>query len=183
MLTDRLVLTPVGIEMRIAMHSSRQAFANLLGVRLPEGWPEFPQAFAVDSDSSSPPWSGYLFAGKDSCNLIGNGGFVSSPDSSGAVEIGYEIAPEYRNQGFATEAAQALMEIAHKGGARTVIAHSLPFPNASNAVMRKLGMSFVSELGARDDRVWRWQRSLRRDTAHDNQAIRRKSTASSRSSA
>ena len=160
MMTNRLVLTPVGMDLRIAMHSSRQAFADLLGVRLPEGWPEFPEAFAPSADTSPPPWTGYLFAGRDSCALIGNGGFVSSPDTTGTVEIGYEIAPEFRDQGYATEAAGALVEIAREAGARAVIAHSLPFPNPSNAVMRKLGMTYDAELGNGDDKVWRWRVTL-----------------------
>lgn len=160
MMTNRLVLTPVGMDLRLAMDSSRQAFAQLLGVRLPEGWPEFPEAFAPDVASSPPPWTGYLFADKDSCALIGNGGFVSAPDAAGTVEIGYEIAPEYRNRGFATEAAAALVDIARGAGARAVIAHSLPFPNPSNAVMRKLGMTFDSEVGDGDNKVWRWHLTL-----------------------
>lgn len=160
MMTNRLILTPVGMDLRIAMRSSRQAFADLLGVRLPEGWPEFPEAFSLTADTSPPPWTGYLFADLDSCALIGNGGFVSSPDATGTVEIGYEIAPEFRNQGFATEAARELIEIARNAGARAVIAHSLPFPNASNAVMRKLGMTFDAEAGIGDRKVWRWRTPL-----------------------
>jgi RimJ/RimL family protein N-acetyltransferase len=162
MMTNRLVLTPVGMDLRLAMDSSRQAFAQLLGVRLPEGWPEFPEAFAPNVDSSPPPWMGYLFADKDSCALIGNGGFVSAPDVAGTVEIGYEIAHEFRNQGFATEAAAALVDIARKAGARAVIAHSLPVLNPSNAVMRKLGMTFIAELGSGDQTVWRWRVELDR---------------------
>jgi len=158
MFTERLVLTPVSLDMRLAMHSSRNAFAALLDIALPEGWPQFPQAFAVGWDTNPAPWSGYLFAEHETCTLVGNGGFVGPPDESGTVEIGYEIAPAFRLNGYATEAARALMEKAFAAGARAVIAHSLPAPNASNAVMRKLGMQLVGEIGQRDQKVWRWRR-------------------------
>jgi RimJ/RimL family protein N-acetyltransferase len=160
MMTKRLVLMPVGMEMRIALHRSRQALSDLLSVRLPEGWPEFPEAFALDVQSSPPPWTGYLFVDRKSRSLIGNGGFVSSPDPAGTVEIGYEIAPEFRNQGFASEAGAALVEIARAAGAQAVIAHSLPVLNPSNAVMRKLGMTFAGPLGKGDQTVWRWHVAL-----------------------
>jgi RimJ/RimL family protein N-acetyltransferase len=160
MMTERLSFTPVSQDMRVAMHSSRETFAELVGLRLPAGWPEFPEAFAGEREASPPPWSGYLFADRATPTLIGNGGFVSPPDRDGVVEIGYEIAPEFRGRGLATEAARALMDIALGAGAKAVIAHSLPVPNASNAVMRKLGMAFVAELGAGEERVWRWKRTL-----------------------
>lgn len=160
MMTKRLVITPVGMDMRIAMHRSRQALADLLGVRLPDGWPEFPEAFALDADVSPPPWTGYLFVDSNGCALVGNGGFVSSPDPAGTVEIGYEIAPEFRNQGFASEAGAALLDIAREAGAQAVIAHSLPVLNPSNAVMRKLGMTFAGPLGKGDQTVWRWRVAL-----------------------
>lgn len=160
MMTKRLVITPVGMDMRIAMHRSRVALADLLGVRLPEGWPEFPEAFALDVQSSPPPWTGYLFVDRDGRALVGNGGFVSSPDPAGTVEIGYEIAPEFRNQGLASEAGAALVDIAREAGAKAVIAHSLPVLNPSNAVMRKLGMTFAGPLGNGDQTVWRWRVAL-----------------------
>jgi RimJ/RimL family protein N-acetyltransferase len=58
--------------------------------------------------------------------LVGNGGFTGSPDESGTVEIGYEIASEYWNRGFATEVAQGMIDyaFAHED-VKAVIAHTL----------------------------------------------------------
>ena len=76
------------------------------------------------------------------------------------MEIGYEIAPEHRNRGFATEATRAMIDYAFAhADARVaaVVAHTLAETNASNAVLRKAGMSFVAEV---DDpevgKAWRW---------------------------
>lgn len=152
----RLSLLPVSPLMQLAMQSSPAAFARILDVTLPAGWPEFPEAFAGEAQHSE-PWTGYIFVRRDEPQLIGNGGFVAPPDATGAVEIGYEIAPAFRNLGYATEAAQSLVAIAFRHGVDTVVAHSLPVPNASNAVMQKLGMRFVGEVGSGRSRVWRWR--------------------------
>ncbi len=102
-----------------------------------------------------------LFVHPRGRSLVGNGGFTGDPDDSGVVEIGYEIAPEHRNRGFATEAARAMIgyAFAHADArVAAVVAHTLAETNASNAVLRKAGMSFVAEV---DDpevgKVWRWR--------------------------
>lgn len=154
----RLTLVPVTAEMKAAMHRSRGEFASLVGVSLPEGWPQFPEAFATGGPAPLPPWSGFLFVDRPASALIGNGGLVAPPDERGAVEIGYEIAPQYRNKGYATEAAQALVALALENGASTVEAHTLAEVNASNAVLKKLGMRFVEELPNDEvGAVWRWR--------------------------
>jgi RimJ/RimL family protein N-acetyltransferase len=143
--TDRIRLVPVTPLMKQAMQHSRQTFASRIAVALPEGWPQFPEAFRPTGVAHEAPWTGYLFLSRTAPLLIGNGGFVAPPDPSGTVEIGYEIAPLYRGCGYATEAARRLLSIARASGATAVIAHSLAAPNASNAVMRKIGMAFATE--------------------------------------
>ena len=157
MLTERLRLLPLTAEHRQAFQHSRAAFAALLGVRLPAGWPEFPEAFGLDFPAAPAPWSPYLFLHRDEPSLIGNGGYVGAPDADGVVEIGYEIGPEHQGRGFATEAAGAMVAAAFEAGANAVVAHSLAEANASNAVMQKLGMRFDSELEQEGMKIWRWR--------------------------
>lgn len=157
-MTRRLSLVAVTPRMKLAMQSSRAALAQLAGVTLPDGWPEFPEAFSGEAETPA-PWHGYLFV--LGSQLVGNGGFVGAPDEVGSVEIGYEIAPAFRNNGYATEAAAGLVGLAYANGAQTVVAHSLPWPNASTAVMQKLGMRRV----AADSTVWRWAVERLRDPA------------------
>lgn len=155
-LTRRLTLLPVTPLMKLAMQSSPAALADLVGVALPEGWPEFPQAFS-DCAPTPAPWHGYLFIRRDRPQLVGNGGFVGPPDDRATVEIGYEIAPEFRDSGYATEAAAVLVGLAFANGVVAVAAHSLPWPNASTTVMQKLGMQRVGDVASSGSAVWRWE--------------------------
>lgn len=157
MITERLRLVPLTAEHRQAFQQSRETFARLLGATLPEGWPEFPEAFGTGFPTTPAPWSAYLFLHRHEPRLIGNGGYVGAPDDEGVVEIGYEIGPEHQGQGFATEAAAAMVAAAFEAGAKAVIAHSLAETNASNGVMKKLGMRFDSELEAEGIKIWRWR--------------------------
>lgn len=155
--SDRLRLVPVMGRMKAAMQLSRDAFSAETGASLPDGWPEFPEAFHGDDTDPDTPWTGYLFLLRDTPVLVGNGGFVGPPDAGGVVEIGYEIAPALRGIGYATEAARCMVDYAFANGAQTVIAHSLAETNASNAVMRKLGMRLAGEHEAEGTKIWRWR--------------------------
>ena len=148
-----------------ALLRNKRELAGILRVTVPDSWPHFPEAFSLPANeprrSERPPtgWHGYFFIHPEERTLVGNGGFTGEPDDSGAVEIGYEIASEHWNRGFATEAAQAMIDyaFAHEE-VRAVIAHTLAEMNASNSVLRKVGMTFVAEA---DDpevgKTWRWQ--------------------------
>lgn len=148
-----------------ALSRDKRELAAVLGVTVPDGWPLFPEAFSLPADESrrsgrsSSGWPAYFFVHPRERALVGNGGFAGEPDGSGVVEIGYEIAPEHQNRGFATEAARAMIDyaFAHEG-LQAVIAHTLAGANASNSVLRKVGMKFVAEA---DDpevgKTWRWR--------------------------
>src|SRR5918998_6924983 len=166
--TDRLRLIAVEPFHAEALSRDKREFAEILGVAVPDGWPQFPEAFSPPEDggfrrSERPPtdWRDYFFVHPRERTLVGNGGFAGDPDDSGVAEIGYEVAPEHQNRGYATEAARAMIgyAFAHEE-VRAVVAHTLAETNASNAVLRKVGMTFVAKVEVDDREVgkaWRWQ--------------------------
>jgi RimJ/RimL family protein N-acetyltransferase len=148
-----------------ALLRNKSELAAILQVTVPANWPHFPEAFslpALESGTSNPPptdWSGYFFIHPKEGVLVGSGGFKGEPDDSGTIEIGYEIASEYWNRGFATEAAQGMIDyaFAHEQ-VRAVIAHTLAQINASNSVLQKVGMRFIAEVDDPEEgKIWRWQ--------------------------
>jgi [ribosomal protein S5]-alanine N-acetyltransferase len=63
-----------------------------------------------------------------------------------AAELGYAIAPEFRRQGYAREAASAMMSWAHaRNGVRTFFLTISPSNIASLGVAQSLGFSKIDE--------------------------------------
>jgi RimJ/RimL family protein N-acetyltransferase len=67
-------------------------------------------------------------------------------DTGETVEIGYALRPKYWNQGYATEAAKALLRIAFENvKLGEVYAFTLPANTASRRVMEKSGFVYQRE--------------------------------------
>jgi predicted GNAT family acetyltransferase len=75
-----------------------------------------------------------------------------------AVEIGYQVAPLYRRQGYASEATKAMMDwTLSQPGMQTVTAGCAPDNIASKRVLEKIGMDLIE---AREKvLVWKLSRS------------------------
>jgi [ribosomal protein S5]-alanine N-acetyltransferase len=128
---------------------------------VPAGWPEFPEAIGFSAAKlqerpDEADWWMHFFLDPDG-RLVGSGGFVGPPQD-GVAEIGYEIAPEFRGRGYATEAARAMVAKARANGAQAVIAHTLTHQNPSTSVLKRLGFRFVGEVpDGEQGTVWQWR--------------------------
>lgn len=157
---QRLKLVVVSNQIKSDLRDNRDNFEKIHGIILPDNWPKFPEAFAEDNDANNgqEPFCGYLFIEAKTNRLIGNGGLIQGNKNDDMVEIGYEIAPAFQGHGFATEAAQAMIDIAFENGAKKVVAHTEAVANPSNSVLKKLGMKFTKELPDEElGKVWQWK--------------------------
>jgi ribosomal-protein-alanine N-acetyltransferase len=78
---------------------------------------------------------------RDGGGLIGNCGVRLEMAGARAGELGYEIAPAHWDQGYATEAAEAMMHFGFEAlGLHRIWAHTVAENVASQRVMEKLGM-------------------------------------------
>jgi ribosomal-protein-alanine N-acetyltransferase len=85
-------------------------------------------------------WWTYFPIHKQDNTLIGSGGYKGKPTTEGIVELGYEIASDYRNRGLATEMTKGLIENAFRHASVTsIIAHTLGHNNPSTKVLQKCG--------------------------------------------
>ena len=110
--------------------------------------------------TSANPWIlGFCIQLRDSDAVVGQCGFKGPPASNGVVEIAYSVEPENEGNGYATEAAEALVKYAFEHNeVQTVRAHTLPETNASTRVLTKCGFRNVGEVNDPDDGpVWRWE--------------------------
>jgi RimJ/RimL family protein N-acetyltransferase len=154
-----------------ALKDNRPLFGELIGSAVPEGWPEFPEAigFTLEhlqtASEAERSWSMQFFVDPANGRLLGSGGFAAPP-SERTVEIGYEIAPEFRGHGFGAAAARALIDRAVASGeVDHVLAHTLPGANPSTGVLVSLGFEHTDD--REDPEVglvweWRWSRTVER---------------------
>jgi [ribosomal protein S5]-alanine N-acetyltransferase len=162
--TTRLKLLQCDTNLLEAAITGNDRFAAALGVTVPDNWTEFglgPVKYALKQLEENPDsigWWTYFPIHKKDRKLIGSGGYKGIPTPDGEVEIGYEIAPDYRNLGLATEMAMGLVAHAFNHEyVKLVLAHTLAYENTSTSVLRKCGFKKMDEINDPDDGlIWKW---------------------------
>jgi ribosomal-protein-alanine N-acetyltransferase len=141
-----------------------EALMTHLDILIPPVWTEFgrpPFQYALEriqNHSSDPKWWSWLPILVAENTLIGNCGYKGAP-KNGTVEIGYEVAEDYRGQGFGTEMAVALIKNAFMyETVQEVIAHTLAEENASVNILRKCGFTLKEQINDPEDgQIWKWE--------------------------
>ncbi len=163
--TTNLDLIPCDIEILKAAIQGDEILAKKINVIVQDNWTGFgvgPLQFSLDrlaEGDAEKNWWTYLPIHKEDNKLIGSGGYKGKPTTDGTVEIGYEIAPAYRNRGLATEMAKGLIENAFKDTrVKSIIAHTLGQENPSTKVLKKCGFEKVQEINDPDHGlIWKWE--------------------------
>ena len=107
-------------------------------VEVTKGWLTEVEKHNSDEDSQVLDWG---FELKSTGLLIGSGGAVYKPELE-KWSIGYNIAFDYWNKGYTTEAARAIVEYLSSMGVKHICAsHAVDNP-ASGRVMEKIGMKY-----------------------------------------
>ena len=98
------------------------------------------------TDELHHPWQTYWLIVLSQDNFgAGLAGFKGVPNENGSTEIGYGIDPAYQNQGYTSEAIQALVEWAlGQPTCNRVTATEVENP-ASRRLLEKLGARLIAE--------------------------------------
>jgi [ribosomal protein S5]-alanine N-acetyltransferase len=150
--TDRLTLVPFTLEF-IAALERRQEAERLLGARIPDDWPDEELSGLVslyaDWVCNDPTVVGYgpwIVIARDEDAVVGSAGFIGKPDDERTIELGFGSHADYRNRGYASEAARALVAWGlEQPGVERVIAKCDPDNLPSVRVLEKIGMNRVSD--------------------------------------
>jgi ribosomal-protein-alanine N-acetyltransferase len=144
-----VTLSPATLAQLEAYFRDPAELADLLGARLPEGWPIDPTAFlhvanalhlAPDAASHLMYWAFDPGSGA----LIGDGGWREKGD--GVIEVAWEIAEEHRGRGLALGLVQALRDRAFDDPAVTRIdAHIRCEDSASSRTLARAGFQKVED--------------------------------------
>jgi RimJ/RimL family protein N-acetyltransferase len=99
----------------------------------------------LEKDPSEQPWLYRAAVLRETGRVVGRAGFHAPPDETGTVEIGYEVLPPQRRQGFAAEMAVGLMRWGAEHGATACLASIRPDNTPSLALTRRLGFVRIGE--------------------------------------
>lgn len=150
--TLRLLLVQTPLEVIQQRLQTDRFSAKLDGqeIYFPPEWPGdalpmfAPWAEHLLQHPQSEDWGGILVE-KASLTAVGQMGCKGLPDEHGMVEIGYGINPSFWGRGYATEAAQALVEwLKNQQSVKYIKAETLPDNVASRRVLEKTGFSQIS---------------------------------------
>jgi ribosomal-protein-alanine N-acetyltransferase len=167
--TPRLRLVCCNSEIIEALLEGDAKLSGLLGIEIPGKWTEFGEpAFRwtynkINAGRCKKEWFSYLPVLRLENMLVGSCGYKGNP-VNGMVEIGYEVAEDYRGKGLATEIAGALIDHAMQlNEIDRVQAHTLAEENESGSVLKRCGMQKVEEVEDPDDgKIWRWEITKRK---------------------
>ena len=113
LITARMTLLPLPARAAAALPEDRQEASRILDATLPSEWPAADllevlplQAAALPSDERFGVW---VMIERESRSVVGDIGFMGPPDKDGSVEVGYSEIPGRRRDGYATEAARAIL--------------------------------------------------------------------------
>jgi len=153
--SQRMTLIAANTELVLADLEGTASLAALLEAVVADNWPpelfdREPMNYALRqlADPAEQGWSFWYLLDKleEQPFVLGLCGFRGRPDESGSVEIGYSVLPQFRNQGYATEAVERLVTWAFSHqSVLEVTAETLPYLQQSIRVMKKNGFTYKGQ--------------------------------------
>ncbi|HCI80751.1 MAG TPA: GNAT family N-acetyltransferase [Ktedonobacter sp.] len=152
--SERLLLIPFSLDLKKLTLANKSKLAELLGVHVPEHWPQkdFAEALPffigqMEQDPTHATWD-VITVHKADKVVIGGIGCHGAPDEAGMVEIGYDIIPEYQRHGYATEmAGRFITWLFQQPDIKVITAECLDDNIGSIRVLEKVGMKRVGHDG------------------------------------
>jgi RimJ/RimL family protein N-acetyltransferase len=143
---------------RALLDGDRAEAGRIAGMALPDEFPEpddldgflSVQLQRIEAAPHRRAWTARLMRSRANGEAVGHCGFHGPPEIIGRAEIGYTVFERFRRQGYATEAAGALVRWALQRGETKVYAAVSPDNPASLAVVRSLGFR---QVGTQEDEI------------------------------
>lgn len=147
--TERLILRswkPEDLPLFIAMNKDAQVMKYFPSLLTNADSEAFYNRIQEELDREG--WGLYAVELKSTGHFIGyvglhNIGFEA--DFTPGVEIGWRLAADYHNQGYATEAAKEVLRLARINGINRLYSFTADINKPSERVMQKIGMEKVGE--------------------------------------
>lgn len=161
--SPRLELWSLGASfLEASLAGEREAAAAMLEATIPDDWWQARKLAEMRlqdlrGDMELRPWLLRAMLRRTDRTMIGHVGFHWRPGSphlaeyaAGGVELGYEVFPAFRRQGYATEAVAAMLDWATAQGVPSFALSIAPGNTPSLAIARRFGFE---EVGTRIDEL------------------------------
>jgi ribosomal-protein-alanine N-acetyltransferase len=163
--TDRLEVRPLPATAADALPADRAKASHVLGAALSSEWPQPDLLDVLPSQASASPsderFGVWVMIDRATNSVMGDIGFMGPPDASGSIEVGYSVIPELRRRGYATEAAQAIVDWAVDQPEVNVVVADCDAGNvASIRTLERIG--FVRTGETNGQLRWRYEEQRRR---------------------
>lgn len=102
----------------------------------------------ITSEFCNNGWGLYAVEIKSTGTFIGYVGLHEigfEADFTPGVEIGWRLAADHHNQGYTTEAAEAVLKLAKQSGIEQLYSFTAKINSPSERIMQKIGMSKIGE--------------------------------------
>jgi RimJ/RimL family protein N-acetyltransferase len=132
---------------------------SMMGAETVEGWLAFPesvqQAIALlQANSQNLRWGMHIVLHKADNKIIGTCGYNGAADNDGLVEIGYAVAPSYKNAGIESEIAKGLVDNAFEWAVVKMIdAYTVARSSESAKTLEDLGFAKLEK----EDGLLHWR--------------------------
>jgi len=159
--TAQLELIPFTLEIVKAAMIGQAELAAIAPFKILPDWfePELSEilpalADILEKNPSLTEWFRLIIHQADN-TLIGETFLKMIPDATGSLEFGYRIVPSYRRQGYASEAAPAMVNWAFgQPGVQRVMAGCDADNIASKRVLEKIGMQIMETRAQGKMLIW-----------------------------
>ncbi|HPM76951.1 MAG TPA: GNAT family N-acetyltransferase [bacterium] len=159
--TARLLLMPTTAAWLALLAQDRAAALRQFDA-VPPDWPSADLLMVMDGARETMRrfpemhgWGVWLILRRADRVFVGDIGFFGPPDENEQVEIGLQIAPAHRRQGYAREAVAALIDWAFARRAQVIVARTEHDNEISPRLFDRLGFEQVG----RDEATAHWRLS------------------------
>jgi RimJ/RimL family protein N-acetyltransferase len=152
-ITDRLILVPVTLEITQSLLDGNNKEIEKLGIDLDEKWPTEDTMdilpFVKDSleiDRNPSGFEFWMIVKKDSMKVVGDIGFKGKPDDKGEIEVGFGLVETERGHGLGLESLKAIIDWAFSQKNVNVIKADCLIDNKPSArILEKVGMKEINQ--------------------------------------
>ncbi|MGL5274547.1 GNAT family N-acetyltransferase [Myroides sp.] len=154
-ITNRLYLIPITVELCEELLNNNINILAQYGLEPSLGWPDtdmvetLPRILINLKKVPAPTgFESWLIVNKENNTIIGDIGFKGVPNIGGVIDIGYGVVVQERQKGYASEAAEGLIQWAFtQPYVKSITAQSLTDNIGSAKTLERLGFNRTGLLG------------------------------------